>query len=290
MAARENHGIRKRTLRKTLGLSADPYCRRSGERSCRSGRGATSIWRAGASSIQALARSLQPFVRACFGAYRVRFSARKELFVKEPGLDDRLRDKDGEIQQKRGDTLNKNLPEGAIPEFSRNARLDTMRKETGKTSIKEVRKAAKTRKLSLPQPRQRTILAGGSHTNTLGSRRAAGWISFAVVNAPGPGCDVSRVGSGVEHLNYQPNGSSQKTTHLTRHRTSSYAGLRMPNGTGRRSDGREQNRLDDATDFASERRRDVSANAGPQRDSASLAVPSGNNFFIWLTAWSRAST
>jgi hypothetical protein len=67
-------------------------------------------------------------------------------FVKEPGLDDRHRDKDGEIQQKRGDTLNKNLPEGPIPEFSPNARLDTMREETGKTSIKEVRRAAKTRK------------------------------------------------------------------------------------------------------------------------------------------------
>jgi hypothetical protein len=36
--------------------------------------------------------------------------------MKEPGLDDRHRDKTppkaGEIQQKRGDTLNKNLPEG----------------------------------------------------------------------------------------------------------------------------------------------------------------------------------
>jgi hypothetical protein len=66
--------------------------------------------------------------------------------VKEPGLDDRHRDTDGQIQQKRGDTLNKNLPEGAIPEFSPNARLDTMRRETGKTSIAEVRKAAKNRK------------------------------------------------------------------------------------------------------------------------------------------------
>lgn len=65
--------------------------------------------------------------------------------MKEPGLDDRHRDRDGEIQQKRGDTLNKNLPEGAIPEFSPNARLDTMRKATGKTSIKDVRKAAKKR-------------------------------------------------------------------------------------------------------------------------------------------------
>ena len=30
--------------------------------------------------------------------------------MKQPRLDDRNRDKDGEIRQKRGDTLNKNLP------------------------------------------------------------------------------------------------------------------------------------------------------------------------------------
>jgi hypothetical protein len=70
--------------------------------------------------------------------------------MKEPGLDGRHRDKTppktGEIQQKRGDTLNKNLPEGPIPQFSPNAKLETMRKETGKTSIKDVRKAAKHRR------------------------------------------------------------------------------------------------------------------------------------------------
>ena len=65
--------------------------------------------------------------------------------MKEPGLDDRHRDKDGQIQQKRGDTLNKNLPGGPVPEFSKNARLDTMRDETGETSIKDVRDAAKNR-------------------------------------------------------------------------------------------------------------------------------------------------
>jgi len=69
--------------------------------------------------------------------------------MKEPGLDDRHRDKNpqksGEIQQKRGDTLNKNLP-NPIPEFSPNAKLSTMRKETKKTSVKEVTKAAKRRK------------------------------------------------------------------------------------------------------------------------------------------------
>jgi hypothetical protein len=69
--------------------------------------------------------------------------------MKEPGLDNRHRDKKppkaGEIQQKRSDALNKNLPK-PIPEFSPNATLGTMRKETGKTSIEDVRKAAKKRK------------------------------------------------------------------------------------------------------------------------------------------------
>lgn len=64
--------------------------------------------------------------------------------MKQPGLDNRNRDEDGEIRQKRGDTLNKNLPQ-PIPQFSPLARLDTMRKETGKTSEGDVRKAAKRR-------------------------------------------------------------------------------------------------------------------------------------------------
>ncbi len=66
--------------------------------------------------------------------------------MKEPGLDDRHRDKTppkaGQIQQKRGDTLNKNLSEPS-PQFSPNAKLETMRKATGKTSEKDVREAAK---------------------------------------------------------------------------------------------------------------------------------------------------
>lgn len=66
--------------------------------------------------------------------------------MKEPGLDNRHRDKTppkaGQIQQKRGDTINKNLPQ-PIPEFSPNAKLSTMRKATGKTSEKDVREAAK---------------------------------------------------------------------------------------------------------------------------------------------------
>jgi hypothetical protein len=69
--------------------------------------------------------------------------------VKEPGLDNRHRDqappKRGEIQQKRGDTLNKNLSR-PIEQFSPNARLDTMRNETGKVGIEAVRQAAKNRR------------------------------------------------------------------------------------------------------------------------------------------------
>jgi hypothetical protein len=66
--------------------------------------------------------------------------------MKEPGLDNRHRDsappKTGQIQQKRGDTLNKNL-RTPIEQFRADAKLDTMREVTGKTSIEDVRKAAK---------------------------------------------------------------------------------------------------------------------------------------------------
>ena len=69
--------------------------------------------------------------------------------MKEPGLDGRHRDKappkTGQIQQKRGDTLNKNLPD-PIPQFSPQAKLATMRTETGKVSVKAVTAAAKKRK------------------------------------------------------------------------------------------------------------------------------------------------
>lgn len=69
--------------------------------------------------------------------------------MKEPGLDNRHRDqappKAGEIQQKRGDTINKNLPR-PIEGFSPNARLAMMRKETGKTSVEAVRQAARHRR------------------------------------------------------------------------------------------------------------------------------------------------
>lgn len=65
--------------------------------------------------------------------------------MKEPGLDNRHRDKSGEIQQKRKDTLNKNLSK-PIPEFSPNATLGYMRKVTGKISEASVRAAAKKKR------------------------------------------------------------------------------------------------------------------------------------------------
>ena len=68
--------------------------------------------------------------------------------MNQPGLDNRHRDvnppKAGEIRQKRSDTINKNLPV-PIPQFSPNAKLGTMRQETGKTSVRAVRQAAKNR-------------------------------------------------------------------------------------------------------------------------------------------------
>ena len=68
--------------------------------------------------------------------------------MNQPGLDNRHRDqnppKAGEIRQKRSDTINKNLPI-PIPQFSPNAKLGTMRKETGKVSVRAVRQAAKNR-------------------------------------------------------------------------------------------------------------------------------------------------
>jgi hypothetical protein len=65
--------------------------------------------------------------------------------LKEPGLDGRHRDKaapkKGEIQQKRGDTLNKNLPK-PIAQFRADTRLDTMRRATGQVAVEKVRQAA----------------------------------------------------------------------------------------------------------------------------------------------------
>lgn len=65
--------------------------------------------------------------------------------MKEPGLDGRHRDKDGQIQQKRSDTKNKNLPQ-PIPGFGSETTLKTMRDKTGKTREKDIREAVKKKR------------------------------------------------------------------------------------------------------------------------------------------------
>lgn len=68
--------------------------------------------------------------------------------MKEPGLDHRHRDhsgpKGGEIQQKRSDAINKNLPR-PIEGFSPNATVGGMRQATGKVGLEAIRRAAKNR-------------------------------------------------------------------------------------------------------------------------------------------------
>ena len=64
--------------------------------------------------------------------------------MKEPGLDGRHRDKNppkaGEIQQKRSDAINKNLPQ-PIKQFSPQATVKTMREVTGEVSLEKIRQA-----------------------------------------------------------------------------------------------------------------------------------------------------
>ena len=62
--------------------------------------------------------------------------------MKEPGLDQRHRDQDGTIRLKNGNTLNKNLSQ-PIPQFSPNAKVETMRKVTEEDSIAGIRRVAK---------------------------------------------------------------------------------------------------------------------------------------------------
>jgi hypothetical protein len=65
--------------------------------------------------------------------------------MKQPGLDNRHRNetppKAGEIQQKRSDTLNKNLSR-PIAQFQLTVTLGEMREKTGKVSEEAVRRAA----------------------------------------------------------------------------------------------------------------------------------------------------
>ena len=68
--------------------------------------------------------------------------------MREPGLDGRHADKNapktGQIRLKNSNAINKNLP-NPIPGFSPNATVGTMRKETGKNSLADIRKAAQNR-------------------------------------------------------------------------------------------------------------------------------------------------
>ncbi len=61
------------------------------------------------------------------------------------GLDCRHRDVDGRIEEKRSDALNKNLS-NPIREFSLNATVGFMRKETSKVGLNAIRQAAKRRR------------------------------------------------------------------------------------------------------------------------------------------------
>jgi len=64
--------------------------------------------------------------------------------AKQPGLDGRHRDVDGQIHQKRGDTLIGTLRQEYGDDFApgvrSDMRLDTYRALTGKTSINDIRK------------------------------------------------------------------------------------------------------------------------------------------------------
>jgi hypothetical protein len=62
----------------------------------------------------------------------------------EPGLDDRCRDRDGEIRQKRGDTRVGTLRDTYGPDFApgvrSDTRLDTLRERTGKSLSEMIKK------------------------------------------------------------------------------------------------------------------------------------------------------
>jgi hypothetical protein len=64
--------------------------------------------------------------------------------MQEPGLDNRHRDQNGQIERKHGNAINKNLPQ-PIPEFSPNATVKYMRQATGKVGLNAIRRAAKNR-------------------------------------------------------------------------------------------------------------------------------------------------
>lgn len=63
------------------------------------------------------------------------------------GLDERCRDRDGEIRHKRGDTLVSTLRKTYGPDFAPgvrgDARLDTLRKRSGGESLSKILKDAR---------------------------------------------------------------------------------------------------------------------------------------------------
>ena len=65
------------------------------------------------------------------------------------GLDDRTRDDDGEIRQKRGDTLVRTLRQIYGPDFApgvrSDMRLDTLRERFGEESLSQMVKAGRPR-------------------------------------------------------------------------------------------------------------------------------------------------
>ena len=65
--------------------------------------------------------------------------------MKQPGLDGRHRDEDGQIELKHGNTKNKNLPT-PIAGFGPETTLKKMRDRTGETSENDIRKAMAKRK------------------------------------------------------------------------------------------------------------------------------------------------
>lgn len=63
------------------------------------------------------------------------------------GLDERCRDNDGEIRQKRGDTLVRTLRKTYGPDFAAgvrgDARLDTLRERSGSESLSQLLKESR---------------------------------------------------------------------------------------------------------------------------------------------------
>lgn len=64
--------------------------------------------------------------------------------MKQPGLDGRHRNKIGTIDQKHGNTKNKNLPT-PISGFGPEKTLAEMREKTGETSERDIRAAMRNR-------------------------------------------------------------------------------------------------------------------------------------------------